>query len=132
MAIFAMPKMMQKELFQLLLRDASDIIVKSFLEGGTVTKNVDHRHLLPLLAVHSSDLEPLMLLYPKCTYGTLKHVLLQSRGRSCDNSLYIGMLELVRMAEQTSRGMYHLNRKGFTHKDLGARSTREPPHQNWR
>lgn len=54
-------------------------MVKSLLEGGTVTKGVIHRHLLPLLAAHASDLEPLMLLYPKCSHGTLKNVLLQSR-----------------------------------------------------
>ena len=68
------------------LDNTPDIVVKSLLEGGTVTKGVVHRHLLPLLAAHASDLEPLMLLYPKCSHGTLKDVLLQSRESSKPHS----------------------------------------------
>ena len=69
-----------------ILDNTPDIVVKSLLEGGTVTKGVIHRHLLPLLAAHASDLEPLMLLYPKCSHGTLKTVLLKSRESSKSHS----------------------------------------------
>lgn len=79
-----------------------------------------------------------MLLYPKCSHGTLKNVLLQSRESHhkrqvkvpsildfkvfVQDSLYVSTQDLVSMAEQISRGMYHLTRKGFTHRDLAARN----------
>ena len=56
-----------------------DVVVKSLLEGGSATRGVAHRHLLPLLAAHASDLEQPMLLFPKTVHGSLKSLLLQSR-----------------------------------------------------
>ena len=56
-----------------------EIVVKSLLEGGSVTRGVTHRHLLQLIGAHASDLEQPMLLYPKSTYGNLKDLLLRSR-----------------------------------------------------
>lgn len=103
-----------------------DIVVKSLLEGGAITRGVTHRYLLPLIAAHASDLEQPMLLYPKTTYGTLKTLLLKSREshqRTGVNDIpYLTTQDLVFMSEQISRGMYHLTRKGFTHKDLAARN----------
>ena len=61
------------------LDNTPDIVVKSLLDGGAATRGVSHRHLLPLIAAHASDLEQPMLLYPKTAYGTLKSMLLQSR-----------------------------------------------------
>lgn len=73
----------EKFTFQLLLfcflDNTPDIVVKSLLDGGAATRGVSHRHLLPLIAAHASDLEQPMLLYPKTAYGTLKSMLLQSR-----------------------------------------------------
>ena len=54
-----------------------DIVVESFLEGGAAIRNVNHRHLLPLLACHSSDSEQPMLLFPKTSFGTLKSLLIK-------------------------------------------------------
>ena len=56
-----------------------DVVVKSLLEGGSATRGVSHRHLLPLLAAHASDLEQPMLLFPKTVHGSLKSLLLHSR-----------------------------------------------------
>lgn len=98
-----------------------DVVVKSLIEGGSAIRTISHRHLLPLLAVHSSDTEPPMMLYPKTCMGTLKSVLLKAR----ESAKPVGMLttqELVIMAEQISRGMYHLTRKGLTHRDLATRN----------
>lgn len=52
-----------------------DIVVKSLLEGGAASRHVVHRHVLPLLACHSSDSEHPMLLFPKTALGTLKSLL---------------------------------------------------------
>ena len=49
------------------------------MEGGAATRGVVHRHLLPLIGAHASDLEQPMLLYPKSSFGTLKTLLLKTR-----------------------------------------------------
>lgn len=49
------------------------------MEGGAATRGVAHRHLLPLIGAHASDLEQPMLLYPKSSLGTLKSLLLKTR-----------------------------------------------------
>ena len=49
------------------------------MEGGAATRGVIHRHLLPLIGAHASDLEQPMLLYLKSSFGTLKTLLLKTR-----------------------------------------------------
>lgn len=64
-------------LHSLLADKTPDIVVKSLLEGGAANRHVVHRHVLPLLACHSSDSEQPMLLFPKTALGTLKSLLLK-------------------------------------------------------
>ncbi|XP_019853782.1 PREDICTED: tyrosine-protein kinase RYK-like [Amphimedon queenslandica] len=107
-----------------------DIVVKSLLEGGAATRGVIHRHLLPLIGAHASDLEQPMLLYPKSSFGTLKTLLLKTRegggimlpGNNSGQCTYISTHDLVFISEQVARGMYHLTRKGQVHKDLACRN----------
>jgi RYK receptor-like tyrosine kinase len=105
-----------------------DVVVKSLLEGGGATRGVSHRHLLPVVGAHASDTEKPMLLYPKSCQGTLKGLLLKSRdihkgpAPGSHGTSYLTTHDLVYISEQIARGMYHLTRKGFVHKDLATRN----------
>ena len=109
------------------------------MDGGSATRGVSHRYLLPVIGAHASDLEQPMLLYPKSANGTLKHLLLKSRDAHnkglhvsfvfclitsffLQTVFYVTIQDLVLISEQISRGMYHLTRKGLVHKDLATRN----------
>jgi len=98
-----------------------DVVVAALLEGGSAVRSVVHRHILPLLAAHSSDSEMPMLLYPKSAMGTLKGMLLKAREPK-RAGMVLTTQDLVSMCGQISRGMYHLARKGVTHRDLATRN----------
>eukprot|EP00731_Ephydatia_muelleri_P029516 Em0021g39a len=101
--------------------NTDDRVVKSLLEGGLVLKGMVHRHVMQLLGAHASDTEKPMLLFPKTMHGTLKDLLVNTREQR-RGAMSLASQDLVWMAGQIARGMYHLNKKGLLHKDLATRN----------
>ena len=57
-----------------------------------------------------------------CALRILPYLFLLTHLLDSQEAPFLSTQELVFMAEQVARGMYHLTRKGLVHKDLAARN----------
>ena len=118
-------------------RDVTDIFIKTlrpnvpepiltqFVQSVMLLHNTSHKHCFNLLGVHLNEGRIPMFLFPKAPYGTLKHVLQEMKqGMSTDIlKQELSSHNLVFMAIQIARGMYHITKKlNLVHKDLAARN----------
>ena len=52
-----------------------DNVVTSLVDGCSVLRHLQHRHILQALGVYSNNQEPIMIMLAKTTFGTLKQFL---------------------------------------------------------
>ena len=68
--------------------------VTSLLDGCSVLRHVQHRHILQALGVYTNSQEPIMIMLAKTTFGTLKQFLDDIRLQGGPQSSY-GKVSLI-------------------------------------
>ena len=86
-----------------------------FLKEAATLSQLDHRNIIRCEGVCSSD-EPVYMLMEFTKYGSLLDYLQKGEGRG------VHFLDLVNLGLQVSGGMAYLERQGYLHCDLAARS----------
>lgn len=105
--------------------EAPESIVSQLIDGVMLLKHCNHRHCLSLLAVHVSEETAPRFLFPKTMFGSMKQLLDDVRENGAASRLrkVLSTQDLVLLAMQTARGMYHLTKKANqVHRDLAARN----------